>query len=143
VSYRTNAFVPPAPPEPYDRPQRVRNATLGVMLAIIGSTCCIAETTACHATAAQVEQTFVDGLADAGCILANVFAGNVTPLGIVGACAGATEKVIVDVIDDFYAKAPAAGAVGAEWAFVTPTQKKNCDTARANAAASLAAKKSH
>lgn len=102
----------------------------------------------CHATPAQIEQTFVDGLKDAGCILANVFAGIVDPMALLGSCGAATEQVIVDAIDDFYAKAPAPSADGGTmgvapgmWrAGVTLEQKKNCDTARAYAVAAIAAK---
>jgi len=64
----------------------------------------------CNASSEQIHTTEQDGMKLAGCILAEVFGGVTDPGAIAGQCAGALPAVIVDVIDDFKAKAPDAGA---------------------------------
>jgi hypothetical protein len=89
---------------------------------------------ACNASTDQIHTTEQDGFKLAGCILGAIFGGVTDPGAIAGQCSGALPSVIVDVIDDFNAKAPDAGA-----AELSPQGKLLAD-ARAKAVAVMAEK---
>jgi hypothetical protein len=89
--------------------------------------------TACSATAQQVAQTFTDGWNLADCVLSKVLAGIVDAPSLL-ACAGATEQLVIDILNDFKGKAQA------KLASASPTQIQYIDQAIANMSASLAKK---
>jgi hypothetical protein len=90
----------------------------------------------CNATAQQVGQTFVDGLNVAACILSKVLVGIVDIPSLLQ-CSGATEQVIIDVINDFEQRS-AAGDAGV--AAMSSQQHEWLEQAKANATHALAAK---
>ena len=87
---------------------RARAAVLGAVVGLL-SAVAIATTPACNATTDQIHTTENDGMKLAGCVLGQIFGGNTDPGVIAGQCAGALPNLIVDIIDDFKAKAPDAG----------------------------------
>jgi len=101
--------------------------------------------TGCNATTAQIGQTFTDGLKAATCIIGEIL-GGITDVTQLLSCSGATEQVIIDVINDFEQKAaPADGGAAAALAVnggkpLTAEQWQWLEQAKANATARLAQK---
>jgi hypothetical protein len=99
----------------------------------------------CNATTAQIGQTFTDGIKAATCIVGEIL-GGITDVTQLLSCSGATEQVIIDVINDFEQKAaPADGGAGAALAVnggkpLTAEQWQWLEQAKANATARLAQK---
>lgn len=94
---------------------------------------------ACQATPSQVSTTINDGISLAGCVLSKVLSGVVDVLSLLG-CAGATEALIVDIIDDFQAQHVGDAGLAAVGSSLTTQQVQWLATARSNAIAALAAK---
>lgn len=94
---------------------------------------------ACNASSAQVGQTVSDGVALAGCVLSQVLAGITDPAQLLS-CAGATEALIVDIIDDFMAQHTSDAGLAEVKSSLTAQQLQWLQQARANAVAALAKK---
>jgi hypothetical protein len=92
----------------------------------------------CNASSQQVTQTVSDGLALAGCVLSQILVGITDPAQLL-TCAGATEALIVDVIDDFTAQ-HATDAGLAAMPTLSPQQVAWLAEARLKAVTALAAK---
>lgn len=107
---------------------------LAISSIIIGASVAASVVPGCNATSAQISATEADGFKLAGCVLSQVFGGDTDPGGIASQCAGALPALIVDVINDFEAKAPDAGDVAAS----VTDQHRLLEIAKANAIAALA-----
>lgn len=94
---------------------------------------------ACNATPAQKGTTITDGIALAGCVLSQIFAGITDPAQLLS-CLGATEKTIVDVIDDFTTQHSTDAGLAAVSQSLTQQQIAWLQQARTNAVAALAKK---
>jgi len=69
----------------------------GTLIAVLSST-------DCNPSSSQVQTTIADGAKVGACILGEALGGVTDPAQIIAQCAGATEQLIVDVIDDFESK---------------------------------------
>lgn len=118
---------------------------VAVVLLVVGGLLAMgASQSACNASAEQINTTIADGVKVGTCIIGQVLGGNVTPVGLVAACSGATEQLIIDAIDDFEAAPPTdAGPVASDLAVAVSAQQKAwLDLAKQNAVTSLASKRS-
>ena len=93
---------------------------------------------ACNASSSQVAQTVSDGVALAGCVLSQILVGITDPAQLLS-CSGATEALIVDIIDDFTAQ-HATDAGMAALPSLSPQQIAWLAEARLKAVTALAAK---
>ena len=63
----------------------------------------------CNATPAQTVQTFTDGLKTGSCVIGLVLSG-VTDISQLLQCSGATEQLVIDIINDFENRNPDAAS---------------------------------
>ena len=110
-----------------------------VIVCLLGGAFAATASEGCNASSAQIQTTLADGLKLAGCVLAKILNGIVDPASLLG-CAGATEDLIVQIVDDFTAQQQTDAGLAAVSASVTPQQRAWLQQARQNAVAALAAR---
>ncbi len=114
------------------------------LLLVFGAFVGAGSVTACNATGAQIASTVDDGVAVAGCVLSEILSGITDPAQLL-TCAGATEKLIVQIIDDFTAQRVTDAGLGLPLQLrpaLSPQQIQWLTDARVKAVTALAAKAS-